>query len=228
MRRREFIRFVGGGTAAWPIAALGQQSAMPVIGFLEPTSFDKYAQFVEAFRKGLREVGFVEGHNVAIEYRWAEGEYARLSGLAADLVQQKVAVIVATGITAARAAKAATSTIPIVFNTGGDPVKFGLITSFSKPGQNVTGVASLGKVLVAKQLEVLHELVPRADSIAFLVNPNNAVADLDTVMPKPLQRRWEKSWPSLRLAPKMSSTRPLQQSWSNMAARSWCRLTRFF
>jgi len=180
MRRREFIRFIGGGAAAWPIAARAQQAAMPVIGFLEPTSFDKYAQFVEAFRKGLREVGFVEGHNVAIEYRWAEGEYARLSGLAADLVQQKVAVIVATGITAARAAKAATSTIPIVFNTGGDPVKFGLITSFSKPGQNVTGVASLGKVLVAKQLEVLHELVPRADSIAFLVNPNNAVASLDT------------------------------------------------
>ena len=180
MRRREFIRFIGGGAAAWPIAARAQQAAMPVIGFLEPTSFDKYAQFVEAFRKGLREVGFVEGHNVAIEYRWAEGEYARLSGLAADLVQQKVAVIVATGITAARAAKAATSTIPIVFNTGGDPVKFGLITSFSKPGQNVTGVASLGKVLVAKQLEVLHELVPRVDSIAFLVNPNNAVASLDT------------------------------------------------
>jgi len=180
MRRREFIRFIGGGAAAWPIAARAQQAAMPVIGFLEPTSFDKYAQFVEAFRKGLREVGFVEGHNVAIEYRWAEGEYARLSGLAADLVQQKVAVIVATGITAARAAKAATSTIPIVFNTGGDPVKFGLITSFSKPGQNVTGVASLGKVLVAKQLEVLHELVPRADSVAFLVNPNNAVAGLDT------------------------------------------------
>ena len=180
MRRREFIRFIGGGAAAWPIAARAQQSVMPVIGFLEPTSFDKYAQFVEAFRKGLREVGFVEGHNGASEYRWAAGEYARLSGLAADLVQQKVAVIVATGITAARAAKAATSTIPIVFNTGGDPVKFGLITSFSKPGQNVTGVASLGKVLVAKQLEVLHELVPRADSIAFLVNPNNAVASLDT------------------------------------------------
>ena len=180
MKRRQFNVLAATMVATWPFAVRAQQSAMPVIGFLEPTSFDKYAQFVEAFRKGLREVGFVEGHNVAIEYRWAEGEYARLSGLAADLVQHKVAVIVATGITAARAAKAATSTIPIVFNTGGDPVKFGLITSFSKPGQNVTGVASLGKVLVAKQLEVLHELVPRADSIAFLVNPNNAVAGLDT------------------------------------------------
>ena len=180
MKRRQFNVLAATMVATWPFAVRAQQSAMPVIGFLEPTSFDKYAQFVEAFRKGLREVGFVEGHNVAIEYRWAEGEYARLSGLAADLVQHKVAVIVATGITAARAAKAATSTIPIVFNTGGDPVKFGLITSFSKPGQNVTGVASLGKVLVAKQLEVLHELVPRADSVAFLVNPNNAVAGLDT------------------------------------------------
>src|SRR5215467_466353 len=180
MRRREFIRFIGGGAAAWPIAARAQQAAMPVIGFLEPTSFDKYAQFVEAFRKGLREVGFVEGHNVAIEYRWAEGEYARLSGLAAELVQRKVAVIVATGITAARAAKVATSNIPIVFNTGGDPVKFDLVTSFSRPGQNVTGVASLGKILVAKQLELLNELVPRADAIVFLVNQNNAVATLDT------------------------------------------------
>src|SRR5215813_5897954 len=106
--------------------------------------------------------------------------WPRLSGLAADLVQHKVAVIVATGITAARAAKGATSTIPIVFNTGGDPVKFGLVTSLNKPGQNVTGVASLGKMLVAKQLELLHELVPQADAIAFLVNPNNAVAGLDT------------------------------------------------
>ena len=180
MKRREFIALAATMAATWPFAVRAQQSALPVIGFLEPTSLDKYAPFVEAFRNGLRELGFIEGHNIAIEYRWAEGEYGRLSGLAADLVQYKVAVIVATGITAARAAKAATSTIPIVFNTGGDPAKFGLITSFSKPGQNVTGVASLGKVLIAKQLEVLHELVPRADSIAFLVNPNNAVAGLDT------------------------------------------------
>jgi ABC-type uncharacterized transport system substrate-binding protein len=180
MKRREFIALAATMAATWPFAVRAQQSALPVVGFLEPTSLDKYAPFVEAFRSGLREVGFIEDHNVAIEYRWAEGEYARLSELAADLVQHKVAVIVATGITAARAAKAATSTIPIVFNTGGDPVKFGLVTSFSKPGQNVTGVASLGKVLVAKQLEVLRELVPRADSIGFLVNPKNAVASLDT------------------------------------------------
>jgi putative tryptophan/tyrosine transport system substrate-binding protein len=159
MRRREFIAFAV-TTAARPFVVRAQP-ALPVVGFLDPTSLDKYRPFVEAFRKGLHEVGFTEDHNVAIEYHWAEGQYARLPELAVELVQHKVAVIVATGITAARAAKAATSTIPIVFNTGGDPVKFDLVTSFSKPGQNVTGVASLGKILVAKQLEVLHELRPR-------------------------------------------------------------------
>jgi ABC-type uncharacterized transport system substrate-binding protein len=179
VKRREFIKILG-GAIAWPTAVRAQQPTMPVIGFLDPTSLDKYAPFVEAFRKGLQEVGLIEGHNVAIEFRWAEGQYARLPEMAAELVQHKVAVIVATGITAARAAKTATSTTPIVFNTGGDPIKFGLVTSLSRPGQNVTGVASLGKVLVAKQLEILHELVPRADAIAFLVNPNNAVAELDT------------------------------------------------
>jgi len=179
VKRREFIKIFG-GAIAWPTAVRAQQPAMPVIGFLDPTSLDKYAPFVEAFRKGLREIGLIEGHNLAIEFRWAEGQYARLPEMAAELVQHKVAVIVATGITAARAAKAATSTTPIVFNTGGDPIKFGLVTSLSRPGQNVTGVASLGKILVAKQLEILHELVPRADATAFLVNPNNAVAELDT------------------------------------------------
>jgi len=180
MRRREFIMLVGGVAMNWPLAAHAQQSALPAIGFLDPTTFETYAPFVEAFRSGLGEAGFVEGRNVAIEFRWAEGQYARMPAMAAELVQRKVAVIVATGITAARAAKAATSTIPIVFNTGGDPVKFGLVTSLNKPSQNVTGVASLGKMLVAKQLELLRELVPQADAIAFLVNPNNAVAALDT------------------------------------------------
>src|SRR5262245_6745595 len=179
MRRREFITLIG-SAAIWPIMARAQQPAMPVIGFLDPTSPEKYAPFVEAFRKGLGEAGFVEGRNVAIEFRWAEGRYELLPKMAGDLVRHKVAVIVATGITAARAAQTATSTTPIVFNTGGDPVKFGLVTSLSKPGKNVTGVASLGKILVAKQLELLHELVPQADVIAFLVNPDNAVAALDT------------------------------------------------
>ena len=180
MKRREFIALAATMAATWPYALRAQQPAMPVIGFLDPTSLDKYAPFVEAFGRGLREVGFIEGNNVAIEYRWAEGQYARLSELAAELVQDKVSVIVATGITAARAAKTAASTIPIVFNTGGDPVKFGLVASLNRPGQNVTGVASLGKMLVAKQLEILQELVPQADVVAFLVNPSNAVARLDT------------------------------------------------
>jgi putative tryptophan/tyrosine transport system substrate-binding protein len=171
MKRREFIALAATMAATRPYALRAQQPAMPVIGFLDPTSLDKYAPFVEAFRRGLREVGFVEGNNVAIEYRWAEDQYARLSELAAELVQDEVSVIVATGITAARAAKTATSTIPIVFNTGGDPVKFGLVASLNRPGQNVTGVASLGKMLVAKQLEILQELVPQADVVAFLAMP---------------------------------------------------------
>jgi putative ABC transport system substrate-binding protein len=171
---------MGGAAAAVPLAVRAQPAAMPVIGFIDPTSLEKYAPFVEAFRQGLREIGFVEGQNLKIEFRWAEGQYAQLPIMAADLVRDKVAVIVATGITAARAAKAATSTIPIVFNTGGDPIKFGLVSSLSRPGQNVTGVASLGKILVAKQLEMLHELVPQAAVVAFLVNPDNAVAQLDT------------------------------------------------
>jgi putative ABC transport system substrate-binding protein len=153
---------------------------MPVIGFLDPSSLDKYEPFVAAFRRGLGEVGFVEGRNVAIEYRWAEGKYEQLPVMAADLARHHVAVIVATGITAARAAKGATTTIPVVFNTGGDPIKFGLVTSLNRPEGNVTGVASLGKMLVAKQFEMLQEVVPNAETVAFLVNPDNAVAALDT------------------------------------------------
>ncbi|TMJ82941.1 MAG: ABC transporter substrate-binding protein [Alphaproteobacteria bacterium] len=180
MRRREFLLLINGAATIWSMTARAQQRTMPVVGFLDPTSLDKYAPFVAAFRNGLSEVGFVEDRDVTIEYRWAEGKYDRLPMIAADLVKRQVAVIVATGITAARAAKAATETIPIVFNTGGDPVKFGLVGSLNRPERNVTGVASLGKVLVAKQFELLHEIVPNADAVAFLVNQNNAVATLDT------------------------------------------------
>ena len=178
--RRASMTVLIGGAAAWPLAARAQQAAMPMIGFLDSSSAGEYARFLAAFRGGLNEAGFVEGRNVAIEYRWADGRYDRLSALAAELVRIPVVVLVATGVTAAVAAKAATSTVPIVFNTGGDPVRFGLVASLNRPGGHVTGVASLGKVLLAKRFELLRELVPKAEAIAFLVNPNNAVAELDT------------------------------------------------
>jgi putative ABC transport system substrate-binding protein len=180
MQRREVIGLLG-AVAAWPLAARAQeQHGAPVIGFLDPTSREKYAPFVAAFRNGLAQVGFVEGKNVIIEYRWAEGHYDRLPALAADLVRLPVALIVATGITATRAALATTAAIPVVFNTGGDPVKFGLVASLNKPGGNVTGVASLGKTLVVKHCELVHEVIPQSNSVVFVVNPNNAVAALDT------------------------------------------------
>lgn len=181
MRRREFLSLVGGAATWWPLVAHAQHAGgMPVVGFIDSSSSDRYQPFVTAFRGGLAEFGFVEGQDVAIEYRWAEGRYDQLPGLAADLVRRNVAVIAATGVTATRAAMSSTATIPIVFNTGGDPVKFGLVSSLNRPGGNVTGVASLGKVLVAKQFELLQEFVPSADTFGFMVNPNNAVAELDT------------------------------------------------
>jgi ABC-type uncharacterized transport system substrate-binding protein len=175
MRRRDFIKIIAGSAIAWPLAARAQQPAMPVVGFLGGESPDLFAGRLRAFRQGLDEAGFVESRNVAIEYRWARGEYDRLPVLAADLVRQSVTAMVATTTPALLAAKAATMTIPIVFLTGSDPVEAGLVASLNRPGGNMTGVSNLTVETGAKQMELLHELVPAATLIALLVNPANPV-----------------------------------------------------
>jgi putative tryptophan/tyrosine transport system substrate-binding protein len=180
LRRREFIALLGGAAAAWPVAARGQQAAMPVIGFLSGRSPSDSTANVAAFHRGLGEVGFFEGQNVEIDFRWALGHYDQLPALAADLIRRRVMVIVATGggITSAQAAKAATTTTPIVFVAGTDPVAAGLVAGLNNPGGNLTGVSFLIGALTAKKLELLHELLPKATAFGVLVNPN--FPDTDT------------------------------------------------
>jgi len=179
LRRRAFLSLLGSAAAAWPLGIRAQQPS-PVIGFLGPASAPAFVPFLRGLRRGLAEAGFVEGRNVAIEYRWADNQIDRLPALAADLVSRPVAVLVAGSATAAAlAAKAATETIPIVFTVGGDPVKFGLVASMNRPGGNVTGVSFLANALVAKHLELLQDLVPAATVIGVLANPNNPNAGSD-------------------------------------------------
>ena len=178
MRRRHFIIRLAGAMAAWPLAARAQQKAMPVVSFLNSASPGSFESYVAAFHQGLSETGYVEGQNVAIEYRWAEGRYDRLPALAADLVGRKVDLIAASGgIQSAQAAKSATSTIPIVFTGGDDPVAAGLVASLNRPGGNLTGTSRFNTELMPKLLDLLSDLVPQARLIALLVNPNNPNAD---------------------------------------------------
>jgi ABC-type uncharacterized transport system substrate-binding protein len=173
MKRREFITLIGGAAAAWPLAARAEQPAMPVIGFLHPSSPEPFGHIINGFRRGLSDAGFIEGQNVAIESRWARGEYDRLPALAAELIQRRAQVILAGGgEVGALAAKAATSTIPILIITSSDPVKSGLVASFNRPGGNITGLMTATSILEAKKFGLLCEMVPNARVVAMLINPN--------------------------------------------------------
>jgi len=180
MNRREFITLLG-GAAAWPLSARAQQAAMPVIGFLSSATAATFTPYIAGFRLGLQDTGYIEGRNVAIEYRWVEGHYDRLLEQAAELARQQVAIIVSSGgAVAALAAKTATTTIPIVFVIGDDPLRYDLVTSLNRPGGNITGLSLFISTLMAKRLELLNEMIPATSAIAMFVNPNNPNADLET------------------------------------------------
>ena len=213
IKRREFIALVG-GAAAWPRAARAQQGAVPVIGFMGIDTADVYADRLGAFRQGLKETGFVEGQNVAVEYRWAQGQYDRFPELAAELVRRQVAVIAATGgEPSPQSAKAATQTIPIVFTANGDPVGQGLVASLNRPGGNVTGITIFGDVTVTKRLQLLQELVPQAAAIAYLMNPTNLNGDTELRAAQTAARSLGKEMPVLRA----SNEREIDTAFGTMA-----------
>lgn len=216
MRRREFVSLVGGAAAIWPLAARAQQPAMPVIGFLNGTSPARAAHHVAAFRQGLNEIGYVEGQNVVIESRWGEHQIDRLPALAAELVRRPVAVIAATGgYRSAHAAKAATTTIPIVFTTGTDPVESGLVASLARPGGNVTGVTLLTVALGAKRVELLRALIPKAAIVAMLVSPSSGTSEAQLAEVRPAAREL-----GLQLIELSANTeREIEAAFASLAAR---------
>jgi putative tryptophan/tyrosine transport system substrate-binding protein len=195
MNRREFITLLGGAAAAWPLVARAQQRAMPIVGILGGHTSAEWTPFIAAFNLGLKVVGFVEGQNVHIEYRWAEGHYDQLPALAADLVRSRVAVIVAVGgVNSAAAAKAATEEMPIIFLTGRDPIELGFVKSFNRPGGNLTGINLQNAELEPKRLELLRELVPNASKIALLINPEKTTSRASATCRRQVRRQGGRSW----------------------------------